>query len=130
MKNTFIKATLLLAVVSFLLSSCSGPESVAKKAVADQTIKLSGSRLELVTFNKKNGVENNLGVETYRISYTAQLKASKHCWVYITDGVLERPQAYDQASQWNTNTELQVGDKIWTRGIITLLKTDNGWQPQ
>ena len=140
MKQLIKKPLYTLVILFFSLGSCSDlpTEIDAEADLRREIFKNSKRSFSLIEFKKTDALQNNLyEQETYQIFYDAELKVlfdrytsidhSGNRLFYDFKAYKTIPSNTFQTtlSQW---TKVNKGDKIKFNGVITYVKTENGWK--
>jgi hypothetical protein len=141
------KSILLGIVISFCLLSCSSNTPSSSDGRAIEESKLSQTGVKMVSFEKINGVPQNImGMNVYELDYKATVEFTKNGYVSVENGyhlgegaeskgfflknILAYLDVYNSPeSSGNYHTEsVSIGKQITIICKVMLQKTENGWR--
>ena len=128
-----------------MITGCSGTPSAAdgKQAILDKIKAESDGRIELVSFEKTNGMQGEeAGVKTYALEFEAEITFLDNCkWstglirgdggmsfhTFKISGNPNSPMAMMENAMNGPGADVKKGESFNVSGVIHLLSKERGW---
>ena len=125
----------LLFMFTFWGCSKSSKAPDGRKSIESIITEQSNGSIELIKFEKTNGVKSTFGKEYYELEYSALIEFQAECWQVdgYADFVVFNSEKKARRSLIATDfgrvpKHYNKGDQITTTGVMTFEKTENGWR--
>ncbi len=137
--NSRIMQIALLILVSIFCGCSSLPsETDAKNDLKKMIDEQSKGKIELLKFEKTNGVKSNVfGQEFYELEFSFVIEFKEECWKSNTDRsgyftnfwiMAKGPEGAIENLMYGHPKQFKKGDKINLTGKMSFEKTENGWR--